>query len=1165
MANAIDPTLFSGEPIREVTEFTPAGAEVGAVVPQRTVPMESLLQGSALDQLGDGIRRAADRERATRIESIGAALMSSDGARLIESMTKPGFEPDAGGFDLKEAIGNTAIAMTEDELDYMRGTRSAAEYAYKVARIKELRDAQQAQGDNPFTSMIGGVIGDPMTLAGVGLTGGAGMLMRGASTGMRGRVLAGTLNAAGAGVGAALGEGPVSTHDVVANMLLNGAAGAWAFKPGVGRVKVDPDFPQDELADIARQTATQASPIADPFVGPVGRRMVSPERVIDEVVTGKPVEFAGKDGRKYTLELDSDYNITARFGDEIVGELESAPLGYTFGDGTPSQAAWMGVEPAHARNGVNTAMNDFAEAKVPGYSRKSNLFTEDGAAWFAGSQGKPRTRFTEQTLRRTEEAVYEDYPAPLRPGAHLTASPDSIVRAVDQELSKAPGGVWEKLQWNIRKSMASFGETGRKIADLLFDNNSDLGTHSMESHRWSIRQELTGLQRQWEDTLRESMATEGAGILKRITSPRQAAAKQAEIEQQVQREMFRREQFNRQGLPTHDPSVPKHITQMADQLDAVHALALKELKAAGVEGAEDLVAKAGWHHRRWSSTKIDDAIEKFKQSGLTEDAARMKIGDMVGLSIRRASPRMDMETARDIGHVIINRALRKGYFEDNIMSGGHSAGELAQIRDMLKSEGVTGARAERIMDALRTSTDEQGKAGFMKHRMDLDYKASTFVNGQQISVMDLIDTQMTRNVDQYLDQVSTQAAMARKGIRSQSQLDDLRNELAHSLPEGKRGEAVKLFDQIMDHFYGRPSGQEMNKHMRNMGVYGRMIALANSGLWQTTEYATMMAKYGMLKTAKYALKEMPLIRTVLKDAKANPGVGRQLHDLLTQHSEQNVRIRPFTNRFEDGFEYGAGDTATLLGQTGGQLVPYVNAMKYIHTHQARMASNLVIDRLSMASKGNAKALAALEKYGLGSQVMDKLKAQINAHGHNVDAWDDGVWAAVRPAFGKMMDEAVLHARLGDMPAFAMFDNVGKFLFTYRSFMLTAHNKILAGGLARDGMGPTALIMAYQFPLAAMAVQAQSLMQGKGVLSEQEMAAKAMGQMGGLGFGAEIAGVASGQKGVFGSPGLIPVDRAYKLVGSALQGKFEQTAGTAAQMIPIISLTPARNLGKLLED
>jgi hypothetical protein len=164
---------------------------------------------------------------------------------------------------------------------------------------------------------------------------------------------------------------------------------------------------------------------------------------------------------------------------------------------------------------------------------------------------------------------------------------------------------------------------------------------------------------------------------------------------------------------------------------------------------------------------------------------------------------------------------------------------------------------------------------------------------------------------------------------------------------------------------------------------------------------------------------------------------------------------------------------------------------------------------------------------------------------------------------KMMDEAVLHQRLGDMPAFAAFDQVGKFVFTYRSFVLTAHNKVLAGGLERNGSGAVALMMAYQFPLAAMAVQAQSVLNGKGTLSDKDMALKAFGQMGALGMFGEGISVASGQKGSFGAPGLIPIDRAYALTGSVASGNWEKAGGDLYKMMPILGVaTPLRGFSNL---
>jgi len=616
-------------------------------------------------------------------------------------------------FNLTEFVDRIPLQLSDDEADYLKGTQSSKEAQFKYEHIQEVRQRQQAVGDNPFTAMAGTLMGDPTLLLGTALTGGVGAV---AGAGRVGRVAAGAANAAATAGSIVAGEGPYSTSDLITNSLMNGAAGAWAYKPGKGLVKKDPDFPDEELTRLA---------------------------------TGVQQDLAGQ-------------------------------------------------------------------------------------------------------------------------GAKLSAKEAATL--ADKEISRS-ASFGENIQWNIRKTMSGYGPVGKKIADTLFDNNSDLSLTSMESHRQVIRQELTSMQRGYEDSMRAAMAEDGFGIWGGIRSPRQAAAAQANIESAVQQELWRREQMQRLGRPIQDSTVAPRITKMADQLDDLHARALKELKAAGVNGAEELSQKAGWHHRKWSSSKMEDAMEKFKALGLDDAQARTQLTKLVGLSIRRGSENISKELADDMGQAVVSRAMRKGYFEDNILSGGATEGMLKEVRDMLHHEGIRGPRAERVLDVLRTNTDEVGKEGFLKHRVDLDYRAAVPVNGSLVRVTDLLDNRLTHTVDQYLDGVSTQAALARKGIRSQSDVAAMRTDLLHDIKDpNKRREAANLFDQSMNHFYGRPVGQEMHAAMRNMGAYGRMISLANSGLWQTTEYATMIGKYGVLKTVKAAMQELPSMRTLFSDLQGNPAL-----------------------------------------------------------------------------------------------------------------------------------------------------------------------------------------------------------------------------------------------------------------------------------------------------
>lgn len=782
------------------------------------------------------------------------------------------------------------------------------------------------------------------------------------------------------------------------------------------------------------------------------------------------------------------------------------------------------------------------------------------AALYRPGQGivKADPAFPDAELNTTVKAA-EAESSGVRTGTfQAPTSAEGAVKFVDEKLNAdtTKRGLGDAMQWNIHKSMASFGPAGRRVADLLFDNNSDLSVHSMEAQRESILSNLKEHQIRYEDGLRSFLAAEGYGDISRFNPfrSRDAYHAQAQIEKAIQLEMFRREQFTRQGLPIDNTGVDPRIVKMADDLDTLHKVALKEMQAAGVEGAENLLERPGYLNRKWSSQAIDNVLARLEATGLTREAAHRKLTGLVGMSIRRANANMDKDIANQIGQAIVDRALRKGYFEDSLFNAPAGEGQLKQLRDILKQGGMQHQEIERALSVLRVQSDDAGKAGMLKHRMDLDYKAIMQVNGETISVTDLIDGRVTSIVDQYIKQVSTSAAFARKGLTKRSDIEALRTEFLHDIADpAQRSKAKEMFDNSIAYLRGEPAGASMNENFRLMQQYGRMISLPWSGLWQATEYANIMAKYGLGKTLKYAMQEFPGFKKLVQ----NPSMdeARTLNTVLANHSVESLRLRPYLARYEDGYDMDMGSALQLSAQQGGNMVPYANGMKYVHHHQAKILGNLILDRVDSAAKGNAKAIKALQEFGIEGHLMDKLGQEIKKHGFKVDDWDDAVWQATRPAFAKMMDSAVLRGRLGDMPAFAMFDSVGKFLFTYRTFVLIAHNKVLAGNMERNGAGAVGLLMLYQFPLAMAAVQAQSVINGKGTLDTDDLLAKSIGQMGGLGLFSEPFRWATGESNSVGTPGLIPLDRGVKLFQNVMNGDAQQGASTAMTMMPVATSVP----------
>lgn len=571
--------------------------------------------------------------------------------------------------------------------------------------------------------------------------------------------------------------------------------------------------------------------------------------------------------------------------------------------------------------------------------------------------------------------------------------------------------------------------------------------------------------------------------------------------------------------------------------------------------------------------KVDAAA--FKTLGATLD----RIASSAGTNAEKAILMRDAteaaltsagvrpQTISIMAAATLDRALRKGDGVDPFHLSGHPDDVKRVVQDRLTEAGLSGEDIQDVMDAISGANAEKAKSGFLKHRIDMDYGQSVTIDGTTYKASDLLNTDLASNLDRYIDGVSADSGFARAGFKSQADLSKLRDRfLDEAKANGKDvAKAGELFDDTLNHLYGRPTGARINSAVRLGNIWTRMIALPWSAMWQISEYATAAGHYGLVKTAKYALQEMPGFKQFFAEVQQDAGTSSRLHDILSRNSYQDVRMRPFLDKFDDNFAITPSERVLSYMQRGSQLIPYLNGMKWVQQHQSRMVANLVVDRLTQAAKGEAKAVAIMKEYGMSPDIMERLKVSIDKSGTDVSKWDDGVWGSIRPIVGKMMDESVLKTRLGDTPAFAAFDSLGKFIFTFRSFTLTAHNKVLAGTLTRDGAGVLGLIMMYQFPLTMLGSAAISVMKGEKNVTLEELATRSMVQMGAMGLFGEIAGVVTGQRQQFGTPAFIAYDRLYRTgadvaysLRKGIQGedpKLERIPASILAATPLLGIVP----------
>lgn len=746
------------------------------------------------------------------------------------------------------------------------------------------------------------------------------------------------------------------------------------------------------------------------------------------------------------------------------------------------------------------------------------------------------------------------------------SDPSKLAAAIIQNEDTLAVKIAKGLSWSLHKSLAGFSPEMRNLANKLVDDPLDMTGDSVVSQARAIRADLAPLQYRYEDQLKEALADAGFGLLKRIMNPKRALEQQGKIETQVMLELLAREQAQRLGR-VHQPHTDKAIKDMADSLDSLAKAALAEMKASGVRGAEDVAESAGYFSRRWDIGKIESIEQALEASGLSRDAARSRVVRMIAQGMRRANG-WDADLAGDIAKALVDRTRRKGYFEDSVFRSHVGNDNLKEVRDILEGAGVRGDRLQRAMDVMAGVTDEAGKASVLKHRIDIDMKAGLQMpDGSFVTVADMIDSNLANITERYLDTVAGRSALARKGIEDQSAIDKLRKEaLASIKSEGERAQAAKLIDDTLNAIQGKPVGDDMPAFMRASQAATRMVGLASSGLWQITEYAPMMARYGMLKTLGYMFREMPGARQMFDSVRKDGGAANQLKDILTRNSSADIRMRPFVTRLEDNFEIPHSANVQLALSQAQQLVPYMNAQKFVQAHQARVMANLMVDSLVKAAKGDKRAMHGFEQYGLKPHIMVELADDIKRHGMDTAKWSEGTWDKVRGPLTKAADDAVLRNRTGEIPAFAQFSQLGKFIFTFRSFVLGAHNKVLAGTLARDGLAGLSLTLLYQLPLAAFANLANATIQGKPIQDERELVSKSLGQMGAFGLLSEAFGVISGEKQQFGAPGLIAIDRLYKTAAQAASGNVGGAVESAVSATPILSIIPGiRAIGAALKE
>lgn len=732
----------------------------------------------------------------------------------------------------------------------------------------------------------------------------------------------------------------------------------------------------------------------------------------------------------------------------------------------------------------------------------------------------------------------------LEAGVDSAAARNTITRELNISLnsvSKTSTGRY-RLEWSLYKSLSSLSDKASEWASkLLADPVQQTSSNASSIYRTLYADHTVKLE-QAEALTMQALRREGWTVLRRFRDKRGYRQAQHALHNKVMREMEGRNASGAARVTSDDT-----VAALADRYAEYGQYVAKRLEDFGM-------AEAGF------ADKNKNYVPRRMQVGLLQELesvmGKTAVRDQLAASVLKSNPTMTLDTAKAVAYAMIERAKSKVNLTEQPNVHIDSTSRDA-LKGMLARSGLPEEDIDKAIAMLGTGSNDAGKPPMLKYRVKLDYSMPLGTGTQTIG--DLFSHDLATLYENYNKNISGRMALWKVGLQRQTDIDKAWKEIAESITDPKvKADAKYLFDGTVGYLLGSPVGERVAEAMRTLMAMNQAVALGSAPVWQTLDYFKIMAQHGAGTTLAAMLRSVPEARALWKELRAATKEGRQLaldmDEVLTAQIASDIRMRPILDVYEDGFSVGKSPWAHRA-ELARDATPFLSGQKYLHFHQAKTIASMSVQIVRKAADGDAKAIKAMQRYGVSSAQLAKFKQQFDQFGTAPDKWDRGAWLEMNTALLRMADDSVLRMQLGEIPAFAQFSSLGKFLFTFRSFTLAAQNKVLLSTMKNDGAAGVAMLLAYQYPMACMAVAANMAINNDPNLSQKEVVKRAFGYVPVMGLGSELLGILSGSQRGFGSPGLLYIDKGYRAIGQAAQLDGKGLAATTMSMLPFVSVIP----------
>jgi len=605
-------------------------------------------------------------------------------------------------------------------------------------------------------------------------------------------------------------------------------------------------------------------------------------------------------------------------------------------------AAFGGAGGLLLNRSLHATADEFVEAR-PGLHVNLDDYTFVDSDSSLGASYRGTDTVDTSRMSATQKDILSKAQATMRQPGHLATG--ETVADLFEDMGGADG--------HVAAAGRRFAEGIAKVPGLrsLFDDVAAGGTimkamafDLLESPAGRVRnnQSASGLMSKYERVLATELMPidnaydqwykrEGGGVLSNITGERRKV-----FDRQVLTEMDNRAHG---GPRTEDPL----IRQAADALDAHYAKDL-EIKLGrdgeeAVDGAQGLTQQTGHYTRSWDGAAIRETMRR----GISQK----RIEAMVASAYRKMHPTLVAEGHDQVvAKAIVRRALaNEDGIDTNMLMTMNSDGQ-EFLRQTLKDSGYNDENFDALMKALQGSAEERGQLGSNKARIELDMR----VSDGDLSMLDLINTNLTELTQRNLRKTAGAAALARKGITNKGQrkvmIDAAIAEMVARGDTDTKGKRTTM-ENMFTHFDGGPIAGGVDPTVSRMKRIANLGLLNQMGLTQAGETGAQIAAVGADTWKRHA---KDVFNTLEKEG-PNGRLAQELRPFMGELGNDHMLFRPELQLDEirndpvyamelDKF---LGTLDAVLGK-GQRLQGYISGFYYVKSKQQQIAVTSMADK-----------------------------------------------------------------------------------------------------------------------------------------------------------------------------------------------------------------------------